>query len=42
MNQAEYLVRGLGYVKSIADIEDAVVTSKISPQFVSKMLQMFI
>ncbi|MDP2524569.1 efflux RND transporter permease subunit [Maribacter dokdonensis] len=28
MNQAEYLVRGLGYVKSIADIENAVVTSK--------------
>ncbi|MCH4553073.1 efflux RND transporter permease subunit [Aestuariibaculum lutulentum] len=28
INQAEYLVRGLGYVKSIADIEDAVVTSK--------------
>lgn len=27
MNQAEYLVRGLGYVKSIADIENAVVTS---------------
>lgn len=28
MNQAEYLVRGLGYVKSIADIENAVVTSE--------------
>ena len=28
MNQAEYLVRGLGYVKSIEDIENAVVTSK--------------
>ncbi len=28
MNQAEYLVRGLGYVKSIADLEDAVVTSE--------------
>ena len=28
INQAEYLVRGLGYVKSIADIEDAVVTSE--------------
>ncbi|MGB2761777.1 MAG: efflux RND transporter permease subunit, partial [Maribacter stanieri] len=28
MNQAEYLVRGLGYVKSISDLEDAVVTSK--------------
>ncbi|VXC28571.1 efflux RND transporter permease subunit [Maribacter litoralis] len=28
MNQAEYLVRGLGYIKSIADIENAVVTSK--------------
>ncbi|MDN6290216.1 MAG: efflux RND transporter permease subunit [Tetragenococcus koreensis] len=28
INQAEYLVRGLGYVKSIADIENAVVTSK--------------
>ncbi|MFX0555536.1 efflux RND transporter permease subunit [Maribacter sp. CXY002] len=27
MNQAEYLIRGLGYVKSIADIENAVVTS---------------
>ncbi|MEH6770904.1 efflux RND transporter permease subunit [Maribacter arcticus] len=28
MNQAEYLVRGLGYVKSIADLEDAVVSSE--------------
>lgn len=27
INQAEYLVRGLGYVKSIADIENAVITS---------------
>ncbi|NVK51757.1 MAG: efflux RND transporter permease subunit [Flavobacteriaceae bacterium] len=28
INQTEYLVRGLGYVKSISDIENAVVTSK--------------
>jgi Cu(I)/Ag(I) efflux system membrane protein CusA/SilA len=28
INQAEYLVRGLGYVKSIEDIENAVVTSE--------------
>ena len=28
INQAEYLVRGLGYVKSIADIENAVVNSE--------------
>lgn len=28
INQAEYLVRGLGYIKSISDIENAVVTSK--------------
>lgn len=28
INQAEYLVRGLGYVHSISDIENAVVTSK--------------
>ena len=28
INQAEYLVRGLGYVKSIADIESAVVDSE--------------
>jgi Cu(I)/Ag(I) efflux system membrane protein CusA/SilA len=28
INQAEYLVRGLGYVKSIADLENAVVSSK--------------
>ncbi len=28
INQAEYLVRGLGYIKSISDIEDAVVTSQ--------------
>ncbi|WP_341214887.1 efflux RND transporter permease subunit [uncultured Wocania sp.] len=28
INKAEYLVRGLGYVKSIADIENAVVTSE--------------
>lgn len=27
INQVEYLVRGLGYVKSVADIENAVVTS---------------
>ena len=28
INQAEYLVRGLGYVKSISDIENAVVVSE--------------
>jgi len=28
INNAEYLVRGLGYFKSIADIENAVVTSE--------------
>ena len=28
INQAEYLVRGLGYIKSVADIEEAVVTSE--------------
>ncbi|WP_378178791.1 efflux RND transporter permease subunit [Aquimarina sp. SS2-1] len=28
INQVEYLVRGLGYVKSIADIENAVVSSE--------------
>ena len=28
INQAEYLVRGLGYVKSISDIENAVVTAE--------------
>jgi len=28
INQVEYLVRGLGYIKSIADIENAVVTSE--------------
>lgn len=28
INQAEYLVRGLGYVKSIEDIQKAVVSSK--------------
>ena len=28
INQAEYLIRGLGYVKSIADLENAVVTSE--------------
>ncbi len=28
INQAEYLVRGLGYIKSIADIENAVVASE--------------
>ena len=28
INQAEYLVRGLGYIKSISDIESAVVDSK--------------
>ena len=28
INQAEYLVRGLGYIKSIEDIENTVVTSE--------------
>jgi len=28
INQAEYLVRGLGYIKSISDIENTVVTSQ--------------
>ncbi|MGF1556204.1 efflux RND transporter permease subunit [Paucihalobacter sp.] len=28
INQAEYLVRGLGYIKSVADIENAVVASE--------------
>ena len=28
INQAEYLVRGLGYIKSINDIEEAVVSSE--------------
>ena len=28
INQVEYLVRGLGYIKSIADLENAVVTSE--------------
>lgn len=28
VNKVEYLVRGLGYVKSVADIENAVVSSK--------------
>ncbi len=28
MNQAEYLVRGLGFVKSVADLENAVVRSE--------------
>lgn len=28
INQAEYLVRGLGYIKSVEDIENAVVTSE--------------
>ncbi len=28
INRAEYLVRGLGYIESVADIEDAVVTSE--------------
>ncbi|WP_271769600.1 efflux RND transporter permease subunit [Aquimarina algiphila] len=29
INQAEYLVRGLGYIKSTSDIENAVVTSSL-------------
>jgi Cu(I)/Ag(I) efflux system membrane protein CusA/SilA len=28
INQVEYLVRGLGYIKSVSDIENAVVTSE--------------
>ncbi len=27
LNQVEYLVRGLGYIKSVADIENSVITS---------------
>ena len=28
INKAEYLVRGLGYIKSLEDIENAVVSSE--------------
>ena len=28
INQAEYLIRGLGYIESLADLENAVVTSE--------------
>jgi Cu(I)/Ag(I) efflux system membrane protein CusA/SilA len=28
LNKAEYLVRGLGYIKSVPDLEEAVVTSR--------------
>jgi Cu(I)/Ag(I) efflux system membrane protein CusA/SilA len=28
INQAEYLIRGLGYIKKLSDLENAVVTSK--------------
>ncbi|MDR0537876.1 MAG: efflux RND transporter permease subunit [Tannerellaceae bacterium] len=28
MNMAEYLIRGLGYIKNIADIEESVITSR--------------
>lgn len=28
MNKAEYLIRGLGYIKKVSDLEDAVVTSR--------------
>ena len=27
-NRAEYLVRGLGYIKNISDLEDAVVVAR--------------
>ncbi|GHT29821.1 hypothetical protein AGMMS49574_07650 [Bacteroidia bacterium] len=30
MNKAEYLVRGLGYIKNVADLEEAVVTVRNS------------
>ena len=36
INQAEYLVRGLGYIKSIEDIENTVVASK---EFTSILLK---
>jgi len=28
INKAEYLVRGLGYIKTVADLEEAVITTK--------------
>jgi Cu(I)/Ag(I) efflux system membrane protein CusA/SilA len=40
INKAEYLVRGLGYLKSIEDIENAVVTSKDFTSISIKISQM--
>jgi len=43
INQAEYLVRGLGYVKSIADIENAVVASNgLTPILVKDVAKVYL
>ena len=43
INQAEYLVRGLGYIKSVADLENAVVTSSnLTPILVKDVAKVYL
>lgn len=43
INQAEYLVRGLGYIKSIEDLETAVVVSnKLTPILIKDIAKVFL
>ena len=43
INQAEYLVRGLGYIKSVEDLENAVVTtSNLTPIFVKDVAKVYL
>ncbi len=43
INQAEYLVRGLGYIKSVEDLENAVVTSNnLTPILVKNVAKVYL
>ncbi len=43
INQAEYLVRGLGYIKSVEDIEEAVVTSNnLTPILIKDVAKVYL
>ncbi len=43
INQAEYLVRGLGYIKSVEDLENAVVTSNnLTPILIKDVAKVYL
>ena len=43
INQAEYLVRGLGYIKSVKDLEEAVVTSNnLTPILIKDVAKVYL